>query len=211
MKKIVVVASHPGAGQTTLAVNLGSGLANKGHRILIAAGEENYKLYDYLGVSRQDDIQTSSLGVDIISFAQGIYMYDVDPEEYEFVFLIPGNKKEWGLIIDRYDHLLVCIDFTGETEIKELITLEKEIQDLSAEQKRISLIVPNKMNSKEWEHNSQELFTLADYFGADKIADPIPACERVHDLPGLKKTVWQINRQNLQNAFDRLIEKVEFL
>jgi len=38
----------------------------------------------------------------------------------------------------------------------------------------IDLILPNKINTKEWEQNTQQLFTLADYFGYEKIADPIP-------------------------------------
>jgi hypothetical protein len=51
--------------------------------------------------------------------------------------------------------------------------------------------------------------TAAHYFGYERIADPIPHCERLHDLSLEGHTVWEISQENLQDAFLRLIQVVE--
>jgi len=214
MKKILIISSHPGAGQTTLAVNLGSGLVRKGYRVMIAASRGNHKLHDYLDSlhrenamekAREDEesVQIPSLEI----MAMGLPM----EKDADYMLLVPEEDAECETLIGEYDHLLVCIDFNREEEGEKTAGWEEILLSKPEENGGITLIVPNKMNSKEWEHNSQELFALAEHFGPERIADPIPACERVHDLPRLGKTVWQIQRQNLQEAFDRLIETVENL
>ena len=210
MKKILIIASHPGAGQTTLAVNLGSGLARKGHRVMIAAAGDNYKLHDYLDSLQRENARGDGESVQIPFLeiaARGLPL----EKDVDYLLLVPEEEAECEILIGEYDYLLVCIDFSGEEEVKKLTDWEEILLNKPGGNGGLTLIVPNKMNSKEWEHNSQELFALAEHFGPERIADPIPACERVHDLPRLGKTVWQIQRQNLQEAFDRLIETVENL
>ena len=75
----------------------------------------------------------------------------------------------------------------------------------------MDLIISNKINTKEWEHNSQQLFALGDYFGYETLADPIPHCERIHDLPLTGWTVWDLQQENLKSAFTRLVATVEEL
>lgn len=210
MKKILIIASHPGAGQTTLAVNLGSGLARKGHRVMIAAAGDNHKLHDYLDSLQRENARGDGESVQI-PFLEIAAMGLLLEKDVDYLLLVPEEEAECEILIGEYDHLLVCIDFSGEEEVKKLTDWEEILPNRPGGNGGITLIVPNKMNSKEWEHNSQELFALAEHFGPERIADPIPACERVHDLPRLGKTVWQIQRQNLQEAFDRLIETVENL
>ena len=218
MKKILIVSSNPGAGQTTLTVNLGSGLAGKGYRVMIAAAAGNRKLHDYLANLHREGSEERERAGSKISLALSLESSDLKlgmPIEGEaamdYILMTPEQQSECEAIIGTCDHVLVCIDFSGDDEIKKLIKWEQESSGWPVENPGISLIVPNKMNSKEWEHNSKELFALTDYFGIERIADPIPACERVHDLFRLGKTVWQIDRQNLQDAFDRLLETVENL
>ncbi len=40
------------------------------------------------------------------------------------------------------------------------------------------------------------------------MADPIPYCERIHDLPLCNQTVWSLKQENIKDAFDRLLEIV---
>lgn len=229
MKTMAIVSSHHDAGQTTLAVNLTSGLAQKGYRVLIGAIGDNQKLYNYLGIEAEPKtalnsrdkqnhpIPTSQLGIDLMSFKPRLdgsielTLPILGNTVYDYLLLIPATKTDCSLLGNLFEYLLVCIDFNCDKEVEELIALEKYLQGLSGKSKVISLIIPNKMNSKEWANNSQQLFALADYFGTERISDPIPSCERLHDLPQLGRTVWQLNQQNLQDAFRRLVEAVEML
>lgn len=229
MKKIAIVSSHPGAGQTTLVVNLAGGLAQKGYQVLIGAIGNHHKLYNYLGIEpEQDNSQdtqnspalTSLMGVDWLSVTPSLdessepnilLTMIMGNKNYDYLLLIPASKAEFRMLGNQFEHLLVCIDFCSVKKVDELIALEKYLLSSHGKSKAISLIIPNKMNSKEWAHNSQQLFTLADYFGTKRIADPIPACQRLHDLPQQGRTVWQLDQQNLQDAFRRLVEAVEML
>ncbi len=231
MKTIVMISSHPGAGQTTLAVNLASGLAQKGYRVLIGASGDNQKLYNYLGIeadpallcpaqdTQNNRIRTSRLGIDWLDLVTkpdeaaetASILVITENTDYDYLLFIPTSRTYCDLLGKLSEHLLVCTDFRCDKEVEELIALEKYLQALSGKSKAISLIIPNKINSKEWAHNSQQLFALADFFEIDRIADPIPACERIHDLPQQGHTIWQLDRQNLQEAFRRLVEAVEML
>lgn len=231
VKKIAIVSIHPGAGQTTLAVNLASGLAQKGYRVLIGALGHNRKLYHYLGIEAEQEIAlnsrdtlsspvlTSRLGIDLLSITPRLDEFAEPPSllpimgntDYDYLLLTPTSREDCNLLGKLIEHLLVCIDFSSLKEVEDLIALEKYLLRSLGMCKGISLIIPNKMNSKEWAHNSQELFALADYFGNEILADPIPACERLHDLPQQGRTVWQLNQKNLQLAFRRLVEVVERL
>jgi hypothetical protein len=73
------------------------------------------------------------------------------------------------------------------------------------------LVVLNKVNTKEWRNNTESFSLLADYFGYERISDPIPHCERIHDLPVDGRTVWELAQKNLHDAFMRLTEAVESL
>jgi len=231
MKTIAMISSHPGAGQTTLAVNLTSGLVQKGYRVLIGASGDNHKLYNYLGIeaepallrpsqdTQNNRIQASRLGIDWLDLAPkpdkpaepASVFAIMENTDYDYLFFIPTSRTDCDLLSKLSEHLLICIDFRSDKEVENLIALEKYLQALSGKSKVISLIIPNKINSKEWAHNSRQLFALTDFFEIDRIADPIPACERVHDLPQQGHTVWQLDRQNLQEAFRRLVEAVEML
>jgi cellulose biosynthesis protein BcsQ len=231
VKTMAIISGHPGAGQTTLAVNLASGLVQKGYRVLIGTLGENHKLYYYLGIDAKQEsaldsrdtqnhlIQSSRLGMDLLVFMPGpdksanspMLLPIMGNTDYDYLLLIPATKADCSQLGNLFEHLLICMDFSCAKEVEELIALEKYLQGLSENPKAISLIIPNKMNSKEWAHNSQQLFALADYFETERIADPIPFCERIHDLPQQGRTVWQLSQQNLRDAFHRLMEAVELL
>ncbi|ABI68848.1 ParA family protein [Syntrophomonas wolfei] len=54
IKVIMIISNRPACGQTTVAVNLASGLSRKGYRVLIGDTGNNEKLRHWLGIDRQD-------------------------------------------------------------------------------------------------------------------------------------------------------------
>jgi hypothetical protein len=165
------------------------------------------------------NIQRSGLGINLLNLEVG---FENDPEaavclnalvklDYDYLLLHPATEEDCRLFMTMADTVLVCTDLSQANELEELQAIELFLQNSLGKAKNINLIIPNKINTKEWDHNSQQLFALVDYFGAARIADPIPYCERIHDLPWQGTTVWQLSQQNLHDAFGRLVEMVEML
>jgi cellulose biosynthesis protein BcsQ len=111
---LLVISIHPGSGQTTVLVNLASGLVRQGKRVLIGELGSSPKLRDWLGVAP---------------------------------------------------------DYCRATNYS---TTLDNLQAVRGTSSGISLIIPNRIDTREWDHNSRQLMALADNFGFDKIADPIP-------------------------------------
>lgn len=176
MKVISVISKYPGNGQTTVTVNLAAGLLRKGYRVLIGDWGNNEKLRKWLGITRQPDhgrskIVSSRLGIDILTVEN---LLDLSKLEYDYLLFQPASNEDCRLLNNVADVVIACTDFSHANELKELQALESNLQNLEGKVDNISLVLPNKINTKEWEHNSQQLFALADYFGFERIADPIP-------------------------------------
>jgi cellulose biosynthesis protein BcsQ len=197
MKIISVISIHPGSGQTTVLVNLASGLVRQGKRVLIGELGPSPKLRDWLGVKPDsglainsaatlDNLQTSicssRLGMDWLTLATSRPDYlPVDSiltalaqTGYDYLLLHPATAKECRSSIHIADTMLVCTDLRRENELQEIQILQENLQTAGGTSQGISLIVPNRIDTREWDHNSRQLMALADYFGFDKIADPIP-------------------------------------
>ena len=196
MKVVVVIAKHPGSGQTTVLVNLASGLVRKGYRVLIGELGRSEKLRNWLGIGWEhntvmdgDIPDTSRIKARILSSRLGIDLLPqvVEPDvqetplrltcleelDYDFLLLHPAGSEYYKFIDIPAVSVIVCTDLSHDNELEELQALEECLQSLGKDN-GIDLILPNKINTKEWEQNTQQLFTLADYFGYEKIADPIP-------------------------------------
>ncbi|MEA1962093.1 MAG: hypothetical protein U9N81_12650 [Bacillota bacterium] len=124
----------------------------------------------------------------------------------------PGERKEDLMIAAQLaDNVIACTDLKHEDETCRLEKLQKELEVHSNGKRGINLVLPTKINTNEWESNTNNLFAIGDYFGYERIADLLPFCERIHDLPKDGKTVWQLRQKNIQDAFNRLLERVEDL
>ncbi len=231
LKIITIVSNHPGSGQTTITINLASGLARQGFQVLIANMGNNEKLYNWLGIiseykmeanskdNNSSPILASRMGIDLlkmtvkldISSDTKFLSADLEGLNYDYLLLLPESQTDCCLLNQLSDYLIACTDLSHPNEVADLISLEKKLHESEGAANRISLLVLNKINTKEWEHNSQQLFALAEYFGYERIADPIPRCERIHDLPLTGQTAWELNQQNLQIAFMGLVEAVRLL
>jgi hypothetical protein len=196
VKVIAVIAKHPGSGQTSVLVNLASGLVRQGYRVLIGELGKSKKLRNWLGIGWEDDtivdgditdtsrtktcILSSQLGIDLLPLivepnAQKTSMCLTCLEEldYDFLLLHPADSEYYKFADTPADTTIVCTDLSHDNELEELQALEECLQS-RGNGNGIDLILPNKINTKEWEQNTQQLFTLADYFGHEKIVDPIP-------------------------------------
>ncbi|HRY12835.1 MAG TPA: AAA family ATPase [Syntrophomonadaceae bacterium] len=228
MKVITIINGHPGSGQTTVTVNLATGLLAKGRRVLILDWGNNQKLIQWLGTvplqtsqgcqAPGPPITSTRLGVDLLSFAcveGGQTVADalvpfMEGTDYEYILIHPASIEHAKQLIDLPYKLAVCTDLEHLDELGLIRTLQQNL-GVEDDARPVDLIISNKINTKEWEHNSQQLFALGDYFGYETLADPIPHCERIHDLPLTGWTVWDLQQENLKSAFTRLVATVEEL
>ena len=193
LRIISIISTRPGAGQTTVTVNLASGLVRKGFRVLIGVGGYYEKLYKWVGITNQQEYNldaklTDNVDSRIMISREGIGLIDLDcnfPEPiiyslamgklaYDYLLLYPATHQDCSLLSLISDQIIVCTDLSHPNELEELQALEKYLQDSGGKARKLHLILPNKINTKEWTHNSQQLSALADYFGWERIADPIP-------------------------------------
>jgi len=192
----MIISNRPACGQTTVAVNLASGLSRKGYRVLIGDTGNNEKLRHWLGIDRQDTgtkaakpyledkqakIFSSRLGIDLLElrlkpedYAAADYSPNLEKLAYDYLLLTPASSEDCQWLSAMADALIVCNDLAAAYELEELKTLEELWRASRINAVGIDLILPNKINTKEWEHNIEQLSILADYFGFEHIADPIP-------------------------------------
>lgn len=194
MKAVAVMAKHPGSGQTTVLVNLASGLVRQGYRVLIGELGENEKLRNWLGINHKPKqvvdmdmpttasikakILSSRLGIDLLPLlaepqTTPLHLTCLEELNYDFLLLHPSGSEYYKSLDMLATTVIVCTDLNHDNELEEFQALEECLQGLEKDN-GIDLILPNKINTKEWEQNTRQLFTLADYFGSEKIADPIP-------------------------------------
>jgi hypothetical protein len=111
-------------------------------------------------------------------------------------------------MIGQADLIAVCTDLRAE-DIKAIPDLDQKI-DCTADSNSIALIIPTIINAKEWSHNSEVLFSLMERYGEDKIADLVPKCSAIYDLPRIGKHIWQLPDQyrNRRETLDRLLQQM---
>lgn len=221
MAKIVLLGSaNPGSGQTTITVNLAATLVRKGHRVLIAEKGKNLKLRTWLNIHRETDGQVnvqSGLNAVKASALPGVDFWSMDDADtiptafnsnYDYIFLLPAAFVQCKTLLQFSDHSIVFCDLSQKNAANDVISLDR---NLNKDVDHLSLIVLNKINTKEWHNNAENFTLLADHFSYKRIADPIPHCERIHDLSLDGHTVWELSQENLRDAFMRLTEAVESL
>jgi hypothetical protein len=197
MKVIAVMAQPSGSGQTTVLVNLATGLARRGYRVLVGELGSNQKLRSWLGFDLKSmqaidtypscsdpvtDIFSSRLGIDLLDLTpvpancivDGSYFGALEQMGYDYILLHPFNNMACQDMLPLVDIFLVVTDLDDPEETQNMIALHNSLSGLGAKVSGISMIIPNRINTKEWEHSSHQLMALADYFGLDKLSDPLP-------------------------------------
>jgi hypothetical protein len=193
LKVIWVISQYPGSGQITVAVNLASGLVRKGYRVAVGDFGHSNKLSNWLGISRAQDqapdlqetanfmgsnILSTRIGIDWLNMSTGPEssqeaLVKLLPVEYDYL-LLSAIQEDFKLLKSLPGLVIACTDLSHDNELAELQELDKCLQITTGKTNNIDLILPNKINAKEWDHNSKQLFTLGDYFGYETIADLVP-------------------------------------
>lgn len=218
MLTIAVLSSSPGCGRTTIMINLGVGLQRKGYRVLLATGQNDTIIRPWLNPTGQKEffpeafIETTPLNVDLMikpgSALSSAYLNDLK-DHYDYLLIDPGAcQSDLCPEVLVSDIIISCVE-AGIND-QHIYDIEKQLRNLSQDARGIDIIVPAKARVGEWAGNVEQLMTLVEYFGEDKVADFIPFCEAIHDLPKEKKSVWDLPQKysNRKQAFDRLVDKV---
>jgi len=215
---IAILSSSPGCGRTTIMVNLGIGLQRKGFRVLIATGQTDIIIHSWLNPTAQEEVSTGATiektahNVDLL-LKPGAALLSTCLNElknhYDYLLMDAGfNQYNLGQEVLVSDIIMSCVE-AGIND-QRIFDIEKQLRHLSRDSRGIDIIVPTKARSGEWESNVEQLMTLTEFFGEERIADFIPFCEAIHDLPKEKKSVWDLPQHysNRKQAFDRLVDRV---
>lgn len=183
MKKILMISDHTGSGQTAVFVNLAAGLSKRGNKILMVDLGNNQRLTQWLKLiqKRPQNVNINEPDKHILKVLPGVdYLnscINLDLTEYEleykYLLMSPVMPEDCGEFLPAAKYTLVCTDLLSDRGIEEMKELEAKLA--KSKTSGIDLIIPNRINTGEWRHNERQLTALADYFGYEKIADPIPA------------------------------------
>lgn len=199
IKIISLLSSFAGSGQITIAVNLAAGFARKGFKVLVYDTNQNKKLYKWLNIKKNNEklgdlpievkpfnpiLYSSFMGIDVLSLEINSYSENFWPSGlsayikslfYDYIIINTANRMQDLLIsVELADSTVVCTDLSHDNELSRIIELKNKIQELSNSEKTIDFFQPSKIETKEWDNNSNKLFAIGDYFGYEKLGDLIP-------------------------------------
>lgn len=154
-KVIASVNQKGGVGKTTIAINMGIGLANAGKKVLLIDFDPQGSLTDCLGFPEPDemDITVANVMMNIINEISMNTSYGILQHE-EGVFILPGNielsgvevslvnvmcrelilKRYIDMIRDEYDYILIdCTPSLGILTVNVLAASDSVIIPIKAE------------------------------------------------------------------------------
>lgn len=205
MQTIILLSTQPCTGKTTALINVATGLIRQGQRVLLGNLKKDPVFRTWLALpSTGTGVFPSRLGADIL-LAPGEWCSQDNNWDYLFLEM-DRDLSRWSSFISRADQLWCCIE-AGKEAPRAIVELDQAVRFLTGGAQGIDLIIPGLGKAGEWESNSRQLLALADYFGAEKIADLLPHCEAIHDLPQLKSVIWDLpdRYRNRKDAFHNLL------
>ncbi len=178
-----IISLEPHTGKTTLALNLATKLCEMGYKVLLLV----YNNHDLLNWVNKLTIKPDSLTIKNLPLD---FDYTKLEEEQNYDFILLDTNSNIEFISNDYIDL-ICLDFSSINA-----SMLSRISKLAANE----YIVPCKVRFNDGQ-NLELLSILANQVGVNKVFDGIPRCERIHDLPLIGKTIWELDNQALQAAF----------
>lgn len=221
MLKLALLSAHPGTGKTSIAVNLAAALVRNGKRCLLVETDPDSPVFPWLSLEPPGDggynktMPTKIKDVEIYTPASPGEISDKleSFDRFDYIFLEAHRTADIEVMARSADHCIAVSDLGVENEVALLIDLDRQVRAASDQKKSIRLIILTKIVPGEWEQSSAALFKLAEYFEPEQIADPIPRCQAIADLPLTGLTVWDLpdEYRNRKDAFARLLESIQTL
>lgn len=176
MVKIAFVSAHSNAGKTTVVINIAAGLALKGFHplILFTTNDQTACTWLRIGSLPLDSPGMSSMGFDYLQ----IILEDTKPDSaltlleeklvsynYDYILIdsAPSNINQ-EICTRLADIIIYCINLIDQAEIETLLAFKNHID----------LVLPARINTREWEHNSSLLDDIALQLGYEYIGDMLP-------------------------------------
>ena len=213
MKNILLISARPGAGVMTISVNLATGLARCGSQVLISSFPSNPTFTTWLQGSQNgaNGLLERYANLKLVEWPEFLEGESDLEKSYDYWLGICGGDLEKAARWKGKEVQVFCIFDAVENSSEEVITIERKLRQLSEELIGIDLLVPNKVHPGEWKKSSGLILDLSNQLGWEKVADPIPFCEAIHDLPKERKSVWELPDyyNNRKQAFQRLLERVK--
>jgi len=210
VKNIVLLATRPGAGVHTIALNLGIGLTHFQKKVFLAS--DCVRLADWLNSPghRENSLLDRNPAFSWQLLSDHNYDEAIASGSLDYRLYLQHGKN-WPAGFPSQDRILaLCVIDVSKADLPGIMALNQYLQEVRPDGRGIDLLVPNKVKPGEWSENSQLIFDLAEDLGWEKIADPIPHCEALHDLPKEHTSVWELPAQynNRRAAFQRLVDRV---
>jgi len=172
MRIVLITSVQPGAGKTTVAVNVACGLARRGYpTALVDLGRgQAAKLWldkvapdpDLL-VYAGEELNQVNLEEPERQFAGEFIIVDLELTHPAAPGLLPKADLIWVVAHPGGSSL----DFATLHELDEHVRI--------ARGSGVDQCIPAQINLREWENNDRNLMALLEFYGEDRIASPVPS------------------------------------
>lgn len=168
MKLLAVTSIREGAGKTTLAVNLACGLARGGYPVAIVDMGRDSAARRWL-----EKLSGLPSGLALASWEE--LRQGIDERAGVAVVDLELTDPPGAEVFARADVVMAVIGFAGDMPDRdELDRIERKVQSIRQKETGIDLVVPNRVNPREWKENENKLMTLIEVWGEERIANPVP-------------------------------------
>lgn len=165
---MAITSVTPGQGKTTLAVNLAFGLIRRGYSAVIVDMGGDKGLQDWLE-------KMPEVPEDLRLAPWEEYKEEAGLGERFVVVDLDAEHPEAGEVLAQADMVVGVVSLIGDfPSAEEIKTAEQRVQQIRGRQTGFDLVVPNRLNPREWKENEGKLMTLVEVWGEERVADPLP-------------------------------------